>query len=61
MIGNLQCLLSVVRLGDKQIINIDTQFGCIETVECMLCIDEGGDATCLLTLGDSMDGQCGLT
>ena len=34
---------------------------CIEAVEGVLGIDEGGDATCFLGLCDGMDGQGGLT
>ena len=61
MVGNLQCLLAVVGLADEEVVNIHTQFLCIEAVERMLCIDERSHTACLLTLGNGMDGQCGLT
>jgi hypothetical protein len=35
--------------------------GCIETVESMLGIDESGNTTILLALGNGVNGQCGFT
>ena len=55
MVGNLQCLLTVVGLRNPQIIHIHTQSLGIETVESMLRIDECRYATLLLSLCNSMD------
>ena len=61
LVSNLECLLAIVWLRDKQVVDVDTQFGSIEAVEGVLSIDEGCNASVLLCLGNGMDGQRGLT
>ena len=61
IVGNLESLLAVVGLGDKQIVDIHTEFFGIETVEGMLGIDKGGNTSLFLTFGNGMDGQRGFT
>ena len=54
-------MLAVVGLGDEQVVYVYAQLGGIEAVESMFGVDEGGDASGFLGLGDGVDGQRGLT
>ena len=53
-LGDLQCLLSVIRLGNVQIINIHSDILRIDGIQGMLCIDKSGNASPLLYLSDHM-------
>ena len=54
-------LFSVVRLRDEEVVDVDAQFLGVEAVEGVFCVDECGDASGFLCLGDGMDGESGLT
>ena len=53
-LGDLQSLLTVVRLGDVEVINIHADIFRIDGIQRMLCIDETGDTASLLNLGYHM-------
>ena len=53
-LGDLQCLLSVIRLGNVQIINIHSDILRIDGIQGMLCIDKSGNASPLLYFSDHM-------
>jgi hypothetical protein len=42
---------------DEQVVDVHAEFLCVETVECVLGVDEGCDAARLLRFGDGVDGQ----
>ncbi len=60
-IGDLQRLLTGVRLGDQQLIHINTQLFGVLRIERVFGIDEGTGTPCLLRLGDHLQGQRGFT
>ena len=60
-LGNLKSLLAVVRLGDIQIIDINTDLLRICRIECMLCIDKSSDTASLLYFCHHMQGNRRLT
>ena len=60
-IHNLKCLLARIRLGNEEILGVDTQFARILRVECVLRIDKCGKSSCLLCLCNHMEGDSGLT
>ena len=45
-IGDFECLFAIIGLRNQQIVDIDSQFLCVEAVECMFSIDECRDAAC---------------
>ena len=61
VVGNFQRLLTVVRLGNNQVLRIYTQFLCVETVKRVLCINEGCDTACFLRFRDGVEGEGSLT
>ena len=61
LLRNIEGLFAVVGLSDPEVIDIDTEFLGIETVEGMLGVDDGADAPLLLGLGDDVDRERGLT
>jgi hypothetical protein len=56
LFSNIQRLFSIVWLRDEQIVDIYTQFLCIETVECVLCVDKGCRSAILLGFGNCVYG-----
>ena len=59
--GNLQCLLSVIRLGNIHIIHIYADCLGICGIQCMLRINKSGNSSALLYFSDHMKGYRGLT
>ncbi len=59
--GNLQCLLSVVRLRDVQIVYVNAYILGIYGIQRVLCVYEACNASLLLHLRHHMQGYCGLT
>ena len=53
-IGNFQCLLAGVRLGNEQVVTIDPEFFGIRGVQRMFRIDECGNAVFFLRFGHCM-------
>ena len=60
-LGDLQCLLSGIRLGNVEIIDIDPDVLRVLRIQCMLCIDEAGDPATLLYLCHGMQREGRLT
>ncbi|SIA98632.1 Uncharacterised protein [Mycobacteroides abscessus subsp. abscessus] len=60
-VGNLEGLLTCVRLGDQEGVRVDAQGARIDGVESVLSVDEGRVAAGLLGVGDSVQGDRGLT
>ena len=54
LVGNVEGLLSVVGLRDKEIIDVHAQVSSIEAVEGMFRIDECSDAALLLSFSNGM-------
>src|SRR5690606_20340543 len=61
VLGNLQRLLPVVRLGDQQVFGVNTEFFGVAFVKSMFRIDERSQATGLLSFGYAVQGKSGLT
>ncbi|OPZ95770.1 MAG: hypothetical protein BWY72_01970 [Bacteroidetes bacterium ADurb.Bin416] len=61
MLGNFQGLFAAVGLGNPQVFDVNTQLFSVEAVEGVFGVDESGDATGFLSLGDGVDGQGGFT
>jgi len=59
-IGDLQRLLASVRLGHQQRVGVDAEVLGVVRVECVLCVDERGDATCFLRVRYSVQRQTRL-
>lgn len=57
MVGDLERLLAVIGLRNKQLIDVHAQFPGIRAVERMLGIDKGSDAARFLRLGDRMNRE----
>ena len=58
---DLKCLLSAVRLGDIEVIDIHTDIPRIDRIQCMLRIDETCNPAALLNLCNRMQRHGGLT
>ena len=56
-IGDLQRLLTGIRLADQQIVDIHAQLARIDRIERVLRIDEGAGAAKLLRLGNGVQRQ----
>ncbi|EDP65259.1 hypothetical protein BAL199_01894 [alpha proteobacterium BAL199] len=59
-VGDLQCLLTGVRLRDQQLVNVDPELAGVDWIESVLGIHEGASTACLLGLSDDMQRQRGL-
>ena len=59
-VGDLECLLPGIRLGNQQLVHIDAELGRVDRIERMLGIDEGASAALALRLGDRMQRQRSL-
>jgi len=57
---NFKGLLSVIRLRNKQVINIDTEAAGVGNIQGMLSIDKGGGSAALLCFGNYVQGQGGF-
>src|SRR5215216_5998152 len=53
----LQGLLAVVRLGEVEVLQVDADSLGVGRVEGVLGVDEGGEASCSLRLGDDVQGE----
>ena len=60
-LGDLQCLLTVVRLGNVKVVNIYANVLCVYRVKGVLRIDETGNTATLLHLSYHVERNCGLT
>ena len=60
-LGDLQCLLTGIRLGNIEIIDINADVLRVLRIQCMLCIDEAGDPATLLYFGHGMERERRLT
>ncbi|OEI67236.1 putative protein recA [Curtobacterium sp. ER1/6] len=60
-VGDLERLLTGVRLRDEQGVDVDTELLGVLRVERVLGVDEGRDATGALRVGDGVQGQGRLT
>ena len=60
-LGDLQSLLAGVRLAHQQAVHIHPQVPGVHRVQGVLHVDKGGVAPHLLSLGDAVQGQGGLT
>lgn len=60
-VGDLQRLLTGVRLRHQQGIDVDAQLRGVVGVERVLRVDERRDTTRALRIGDGVQGECGLT
>ena len=56
-LGDVQRLLPAIRLADPELVDVDAQLLGIGRIQGMLGIDESGDSTGLLRLGDSLQGK----
>ena len=56
-VRDLERLLAGVRLRHEQGIGVDTELLRVVRVERVLGVDEGGDASALLRVGDGMEGH----
>ena len=59
-LGNLQGLLSGIRLRNQQVVCVDADFAGVADVQCVFGINEGGQAVSLLGLGHDVQRQGGL-
>src|SRR5699024_3431020 len=60
-IGDLERLLTGVRLGHEQLVGVDTELLRILRIQSVLGIDERGDAAALLGVGHGVQGHGRLT
>ena len=60
LFGYIQSLLGAVRLGDQQIVQVQSAIASVLGVHGVLHIDIGGQTTGLLGLRHDVDGQGGL-
>ena len=60
IVRDLEGLLAIVRLRDKEGLEVDSKSLGISAVERVLGVDHGGDAALLLRFGDGVDGERGL-
>ena len=61
LLGNLQRLLTIVRLGDQKRVHIHAQVSGINRIQCMLRINKRSLAAGLLRLCHTVERQGGLT
>ena len=59
-VGDLECLLAGVRLGDEQLVDVDADCTGVDRVHGVLGVDVGADAAVALGLGHDVGGQRGL-
>ena len=59
-LGDLERLLTGVRLADQQLVDVDAHVAGVAGVEGMLGVDEGGDAVSALRVGDDVVAERGL-
>ena len=59
-VRDVQSLLAIVRLGDKQVVGIHAQALGIGHVQSVLGVHKGAGAALLLALGDDVQGKRGL-
>jgi hypothetical protein len=59
-IGYLESLFSVIRLGEIEVFEVDTDGLGVGRVEGVLGVHEGGEAAGFLGFGDDMQGESGL-
>ena len=60
-VGDLECLLTCIRLRNQQIVDVDADGLGVDRVHGVLGVDVGADATVALRLGHHMHGQGRLT
>ena len=58
---NFQCLFTVIRLRNVQIIYVYSDIFCIHRVQCMFCVNKTCNASLFLHFGYHMQCNCGLT
>src|SRR5439155_16783679 len=56
-VGDLQLLLAGVWLGHQELVDVDTELAGVRRIEGMLGVDERGDATTALGLGDDVQAD----
>ena len=61
LIGYFESLFAVVGLRNPKVGHVYAKLFGIETVEGVLGIDKGGNATSLLCFGNGVNGECGFT
>ena len=59
-VGDLECLLTGVGLGDEQLIDVDPDGLGIDGIHRVLGVDVGANATVALRLGHDVQRECGL-
>ena len=59
-VTDFQSLLAVIRLGDEEVVHIDTQTAGILRIQRMLCIDKGGVPAHFLRFRNHMQSDGGL-
>src|SRR5690606_14036035 len=59
-VGDLEGLLTRVRLGDEQLVDVDADGPGVGRVEGVLGVDEGGDPAVALGRGHDVEGEAGL-
>ena len=59
-VGDLECLLTGVRLRDEEVVDVDPDGPGVDRVHGVLGVDVGADAAVALRLGDRVHGQRGL-
>jgi len=59
-VRDLQGLLARVRLRDEKLVRIDAESASVGRIECVLGVDEGGDAPAGLRVGRDVQSESGL-
>ncbi len=59
-VGDLECLLARVGLGDEQLVDVDPDGRGVDRVHGVLGVDVGADAAVALRLGHDVHGEGGL-
>ena len=60
-IDDIERLLTGIRLGNQQVVDIDPELLCIDRIERMFRVDKGCDAALLLRLRNHMQRDCRFT
>src|SRR5689334_5753938 len=58
--GDFQRLLTVIGLGDEQVVHVDAEFARVSRIEGVLDVDECRDAALLLRFGHCLEGDGGF-
>ena len=60
-ICDLEGLLSVVRLGDQELIGVDAELSRVIGIQCMFRVDEGADPALGLRIRDGVESNGGFS